>query len=790
MKYNLDNVHWQEFEQIAFRILQKQISPAVDFIEGGGDKGRDIVYNGQSEEYRKEWKGKWIFQAKHKSTKEGEKKALNALLQDLKRELKKVFLTNKLSPNNYVIVTNLTMPGKYYDKLHEIFDEFKKQHNIKCENFDVISYRHIESIIDNQNDIKWAFPNIISHPDFQLLIKEVIDFKLQVRKKAWFNSILKLTKKFVNTRFFDRANSKLKDYSTIILSGPPKSGKTFNAEILALNYYVHKKFEPVLVEDPEDIESFYDENISQIFICDDAFGQHSLSYHAEEWFRKFNTIINLADEKHLFVFTSREYVFRAFVNKKDPRAKEFLEKILVESHNYSNAEKYSLLHRYTLLSELSEEQKLSILDDEDILIEHEKFSPETIRSFFANIPKNQGKKIIRLLKEHLDKPDAYLSHVFFNLDEPKKAALLSVLCSLNNSSDEIYKSFSNICEDLKINQLTSTKIEFDELDDSILRILKHNEIININYYHPSMQEFLIRLLVDENTGPIRNIVLKNFNLNLLNISYVKTLQKTIFKHSESNEIGIDRSDIDKFNIGLERLLKNSELKIFHVTWILEWFCLDIHTIFKLTDRPLRIVMKESLALVVTQVETNDFFYYHKNESIERWVLFFTKFKYACIQYSLELSNINFTYLQGWIKETKDKKDYWKVVFTVLEFTDDKFIMQNVGEEWLNNFFVTLKDEIYDLGNEVFGSDFPKFEQYERERKNNPSLERMKNKPGRTWYPKFLICKEKIKTLKKVQKFDVGQRLLRQLYSPYGELDRFSDYAKNRHNFIVKKGWWD
>ena len=83
MKYNLDDLHWQEFEVLAFKILQILIAQDVQFLEGGNDKGRDIVYAGKSD-FNTSYSGKWIFQAKHKSKLNIEDELASTLVSDLK----------------------------------------------------------------------------------------------------------------------------------------------------------------------------------------------------------------------------------------------------------------------------------------------------------------------------------------------------------------------------------------------------------------------------------------------------------------------------------------------------------------------------------------------------------------------------------------------------------------------------------------------------------------------------------------------------------------------------------
>ena len=112
MKYNLNDLHWQEFEVLSFKILQIIDAQDVQFLEGGNDKGRDVVYEGTSK-YNDSYSGKWIFQIKHKSKMTKDEEITSTLVHDLKYELKKVFVTNRLKYDNYILVTNKTINGTY-----------------------------------------------------------------------------------------------------------------------------------------------------------------------------------------------------------------------------------------------------------------------------------------------------------------------------------------------------------------------------------------------------------------------------------------------------------------------------------------------------------------------------------------------------------------------------------------------------------------------------------------------------------------------------------------------------
>jgi len=789
MKYNLDDLHWQEFEVLSFKILQILISPDVQFIEGGSDKGRDVVYVGKSK-FQKGYSGNWVFQVKHKSKLNSDGEVATTLAFDLKQELKKVFVTNGLKYDNYILVTNKAINSTIFDQLHKNFTEFKETAKIDCKNFNIISYRHLESCLDKSDALKWAYPNIIGHPDFLLLIKEAINYNLENRKRGWLNGINKQRENFVYTQFFEKAYEKLKEFPAIILSGPPKSGKTFNAEILALNYSIFKNYQPVLIDHPEEIESVFEFERKQIFVCDDAFGKYAISYKAEEWFLKLDRIFNIADESHLFIFTSREYIFRAFINFGNDSAKSFLEKIIVESHNYLSHEKLAILKRYTSNSKISEYDKESIINDEASLISHKNFSPETIRAFFYNINIAGNNHQLKALKDHLEKPDSYLSNVFFKLPNTKQAVLLAVLCTVKNEEKSIYKTFESICEDLKITTILNSAIEFDELDDSILRIQRTDVIEGINFYHPSMQEFLTRELISNESAKLRQVVLQNLNNDLLSISVMKSEGKSVLPTGIIDKIKLKKNDILKIQIGLERLIHNEDTSIYEVASIFKWFKTEHHTIdLKIYDSPFFKDAKNIVNNLAENITSEDFYFLHRNESKAAWSYLFFTLKNTFTLYGIENSAHTFNYLEKILKEKSGDNFHWMLVFRLLSFTSDDFIKNTVGKDWLNTFYTQLKKDMYELGHEIFGSDFPLFEEYNKCVQKRISVEKVKEKPNKNWYPRFLHVKERIDILKEVKGSKISNTILERLSKEYEELMKQNEFAKNRHGFNLKQGWW-
>ena len=789
MKYNLDDLHWQEFETLAFRVMQILIGPAVQYLEGGADGGRDLVYTGTSM-FDPAYGGDWIFQVKHKSKGLSNKQAAEVLVADLKSELTKVFVTKGQKFDVYILVTNKEITAEIFDGLITTFAAFKNKHGIACAHFTVIGYRHFESCIDGSDSLKWSYPNIISHPDFERLIHAAVLKHLENRQKGWLKTIERQKDRFVNTRFFKSAWEKLEEWPAVILSGPPKSGKTFNAEILALNYFLYRGFEPVIVETLEDMEGAIRPEKSQIFIFDDAFGRYSLTFESREWFGRLTSLFALADKNHLFVFTSREYIFREWINLGNENMRELMDKILVESHNYAPAEKLAMLDRYTQLSTLAESDKLDISARENEIIAHRNFSPETIRAFFTNLIGVKMSEAVKALMAHLEQPDSYLGQVFRTLAAQKQAAVIALLCCAKNRMDTVKKSFGIICKDLGINTVLNAEVELNELDDSIIRIVRNDSGEVVRFYHPSMTEFLVRQIVGRDAAVLKEVVFKNVNPDLLALSQLAVDDPKITIVG-LRDVRVEESDVDALGVGLERLVQNPDCSLLQINEVISWFALSQHTMDVKLNTPL--FFKKAQGLLSAFVKTlfsADFFWAHRTDSCRAWATVLRTISRSMQLLRIDKARLDIAPLSKLLRDRTREEYYWLLVIRSLDFLEDGVVRGIVGRDWLNRFYTELKSDIDQLGQEVYGEDYPDFREFEHQtRVLKQRAEKVKTKPNRTWYPRFLKVEERVDALKEVRGKAISNTILERIVDRYDSVKGLKDHAKNRHRFIVNRGWW-
>jgi len=788
MKYNLSDLHWQEFEVLSFKCLIEVVSPNVKFIEGGSDKGREIVFTGTSSEFRSDLSGSWVFQCKHKSGDLGP--ARNKLKNDLEGELKKVFITNKHKFDNYILITNITLTGGLRDELQKIFDEFIEDNPDTCKNFDVFSYREFEQVIEKTSGLVWQYPKILSHPDFELLFNYPFKKITDTRIKGWVKGISERRGAFVHTEQTDNAIKSLEKNNIIILTGPAKSGKTFNAEMLALYFVGNDNFEAIKIDEPDEVEKFYVSGKKQIFVCDDAFGSHVLSFqNADDWDRKLETIFNLSDSEHKFVFSSRENIYNAFKNYAKDFNKEFLPQTTISSEKLTDPEKRAILFQYVKLSSLEEPLKQEILNSEDLIVNHPNFSPETVRAFFSNQSVFiSGGGILYKLLEHLKKPDAYLGKLFYNLNKNSQAAVLSVLCALESDYTNVQKKFAQLRVDLGIRDLKPTITEFEELDGAIIKVIKSQEVEAVDFYHPSMQEFLIREIEKDRNGILRKIILMNLNATLVN-QFILDLPLTKKVRRELKAIEIKIEDVNLIKIGLDRVLSNEQIRFYNIIPLIKWLSEADTSNSKLFAQELFSELRELVNYIYNHIFTDKIYRKLQNESAEKWMNFLLILRTLELVTGCKPTDDVKRVIVKLINDKRSDSQFWRIALLGNVFLDEKEFHSEVGKTWLEDFGNKLVEDIYSLGNEQYGSYFPDVEAYRKNLKRLGLVEEKLN-TRKYWYPKFLICQTKINLLKQSKSRTYNSNLLLKISKEWGVLLKISTTAKNRHHFNVAQRWWE
>jgi len=338
LKYDIASLEWQQFEVLAFKCLFRDISPSLQFVEGGADKGRDFLFQGVTDFFSKDGRGgSYVFQAKHKSGKD----AFGALRSDLGSELRKVYLDNGLKYDHYCLVTNLTLTGEQIDSLEQVSIDFATGHkDIPPFTLHTYSYRQFEACLDRHKSIRSDFPRILSRASLIELLGDVLDRTTAESASIWRSVFERNQSRFIHTAAYDTALAKLISDGLVLLSGPPKAGKTFTAYALMMRLAGESGYSPYQVSSVEEFSRNYRIDQKQVFLFDDAFGRHHLdALRADELDRRLEYVIAALDENHKCILTSRKYVFLGFADLAEAEVVEVIARIEVSVAELSKGER-------------------------------------------------------------------------------------------------------------------------------------------------------------------------------------------------------------------------------------------------------------------------------------------------------------------------------------------------------------------------------------------------------------------------------------------------------------------
>jgi hypothetical protein len=687
-----------------------------------------------------------------------------------------------LSFDVYCLVTNLTIPGVFLDELNEVFSKFLvKNKHLQDLKFRVISYRNLETTIDKHRYIKYRYSSILNPSDLEYILRQTLKRGTQKTSDIWFAIFKKNSERFIYTSIQDKAIEVVKNKNIILFSGPPKSGKTFNAQALIFNLCCLEEFTPFYIVDLNTFEELYEEDSKQIFLFDDAFGKHNLDKSRSDILeRKLEQIFETIDDKHLCVFTSREYVYRSFEKFTDKDTSKFIQKITVEVTELSLTEKESLFERYY---KSSLEMTFNLPDWQiNKYINHTNFSPETIRSYFDRAEYFDHEKFM----DHLELPDQYLSTVFNNLAQEKQQTLLAILFGLNGQINNISYSFKNVLNDQGNTRLIHLQDQLSIMEDSIVSCLNEQ----YSFYHPSMTEFFLRYLSQE-AGNYRSLAFKNLNLELL--SFIK------FSESRKDEllIKIDSSDLIEMAIGFKRILRNPNSEIQHLNSIFTWVgSEDVMMNLQLKENEKYKKLKtgffddfaQEAERILKNIDPIEFDYFMRNLKI--------------LYGQSTLSKIfNTKTIKGIIDLKTNNNSLWIIVFHLAQFIATKEeLLTVVNRDWLNKFYLDLKSEIIELGLDLFGASYPEFRELKKYKQlvaankfneaqdiKKKSYADYKLKTQRTWYPKYMQAKRRMNAIKNSKPY--GYRIYIKLEEKFTPLRRLEENQRNRYYFLLEKGIW-
>jgi len=391
LKYRLNTLGWYNFERLAQTLLKKIIGPGVTSFGGSRDNGRDATFSGSASypSAATQWSGYWIFQVKFLDFEEfTPKEARVRLLNEAKKEFQKITSRNGKKPDNYILITNITLTSNNRSDLEAIAQ------NNRISNFISIDGNEICEFLDIHVELRQSHPQLLGLAD----LKSIINADVYTRSKLYFDEWSPHIGKFVETQAYGRAMQILKEHNFAVIDGPPEVGKSMIAATGAF-IYSSRGFQINVIRDPTDFLRIRgsDDHGPQLFIADDAVG--SLSYDpglTERWSQEFSKILRSLDENHKLIWTARSYILKEAIQKSrlDDKVNSFpgIHEILVEMSDLSKIEKAEILYKHAKGGGLNDFEKGVIKESAERIVQDKNFTPERIRQLMNDyIPSCRNK---------------------------------------------------------------------------------------------------------------------------------------------------------------------------------------------------------------------------------------------------------------------------------------------------------------------------------------------------------------------------------------------------------------
>jgi len=513
IRYRLDDLGWYQFEQLSQSILKAQFGFAIQSWGGRGDWGRDAYFKGKlnypSKEIQNE--GTFVFQVKFvENANASGAKPKAVLLKAVKAEidsiLKRVETGRSGDINFYIILTNSVLSPELRATIESLFKEKFSSTEVYCHDGNDIS-----DWLDNNQQIRRAFPQILSLRDLNYLLEEIINRHIYTQSKIAIEQAKEIAPVFVPTGPYQKTWETLKNHNFVVLEGPPEVGKTAIALMVVLTRLT-EGWELIACKEPKEFIGLYKPDLKQVFMVDDAFGRTEYDpARGKLWEKDLPHVLRLINRKHWLILTSRKHIFERAYKDMDleDAARNFPKpaEVIVDATKLTVEEKALMLYRQAKAEKLVVLSKEIIKKYAEFIVHSPNFTPERIRSFvkerLPDLSSNLAKDIIdseilqKEISAAINNPTDRMKKTYSKLPESHKW-LLALLVSIGEDKavylPNLEKSYNHYCP-----STDGWPLFHDVIDELIEAFLKKTTIVKTEYVtwiHPSYRDLVIDEISD------------------------------------------------------------------------------------------------------------------------------------------------------------------------------------------------------------------------------------------------------------------------------------------------------
>lgn len=285
----------------------------------------------------------------------------------------------------------------------------------------------------------------------------------------------------------------------VLLLGPPASGKSMLASILAttaLNADGHRCFQ---VDGPADLMTHWNPHEPGGFYwVDDAFGPNQLRMdYVDHWLAIMNKVQAAMASGNRFVLTSRSHIWKAAKAKLGTRNHPLLEngKAIVELSTLSPDEGAQILYNHIKSGNQAKQWKSRVKPHIEQIARESTFLPEIARRLGNQAYTSRINHLPQDLVEFVRKPTEFLRATIDELDDAQKAALTLVFLHRSKlmSRTTVDESWGLVGDKFGVSQIQIGQA-LEELNGTFVVKKSVAPEVFWSFFHPTITDALSTLL--------------------------------------------------------------------------------------------------------------------------------------------------------------------------------------------------------------------------------------------------------------------------------------------------------
>jgi hypothetical protein len=486
IRYRLDDLGWFQFEWLIQSLLKAELGLGIESWGGRGDYGRD-AYTREKIRYFKgaTEAGPHLFQVKfveeaNAAGANSEERLLSSITQEITQIKKRRSRKKWTDPKWYSLFTNAPINAKLREKISRLFVDVLPKTKILTKNGNDIC-----DLLDNQEKLRRAFPQLLSLRDLNALIGKAVDKEALERSQSAVDLAKDIAPVFVPTTSYEQAWKKLNEHHFVVLDGPPEMGKTAIAWMIALTQ-LSTGWQALICDKPEDFFQLYDIETSQVFVADDAFGRTEYDpARGVLWEQYFDRVIRRLDKNHWLLWTSRKHILERALKTMDLQGSQSrkypkITEVLVDASKLDSREKALILYRHARAAGFEMETRNLIKHYARQIVEDSNFTPERIRRFIKEVVPDlidrraKGELISEALSVEITKaiqtPTERMQRTFEALSDSHKLLLVTLLGTRERIANEDFLKAAYESYNQDIPKLLPFTQSLEELSESFIKI--------------------------------------------------------------------------------------------------------------------------------------------------------------------------------------------------------------------------------------------------------------------------------------------------------------------------------